>query len=84
MIITTIAPSNITLDVSDRDTFRFIKTCKVNRGCFRWLAVLLVFWPLLILYFFVGDTAYVVEINGKNYVVDEMQYRRLLNLMEGK
>lgn len=54
---------------------------KIDRGFWRWVILLLLFWPALLCWFFVGTEAWVVEINGKEYCVDEIQYKVLVNKM---
>lgn len=75
MIVTTIKGKKIS--VTEHTDIRFVKTAKINKGCIRWFVVAILFWPLLIAYFFVGDTVYVVDIDGVSYVFDEIHYKRL-------
>ena len=61
------------------NTFQFKGKTKINRGFWRWVLALLIFWPALFLIFFVGDEVMVVEINGKVYHVSEEQYKVIMN-----
>ncbi|QCQ57936.1 hypothetical protein Barba22A_gp085 [Rheinheimera phage vB_RspM_Barba22A] len=81
MIITT--TDNQRIKVDSFSQYQLVERKKVNRGCFRWLAVLLLFWPALILWFFVGDNAMYVRIDGTMYLINEFQYNRLVDFLDG-
>lgn len=57
---------------------------KVDRHVFLWILATLLFLPLILGMFFSGTEVYVVEVNGKEYYVDEMQYKVLVNKMMGE
>lgn len=80
MILTTTKGERIT--VRKNSTYQFIMNTKANRGCFRWLLVALFFFPALLLYFFVGDKAAYVRVDGKVYLINEHQHNRLLEFLE--
>lgn len=73
-IITT---KGVTLNVTEFTEVKYIGTKTINRGVFRWILVLLLFWPALLLWFFVGDKVYEFEINGDVYLLDEWNYKRI-------
>jgi len=73
-IITT---KGITLNVTEFTEVEYIGTEKINRGCVRWLIAAFVFLPLVLLYFFVGETAYKFKINGEIHLLDEYNYARI-------
>lgn len=50
---------------------------KINIGCMRWILAFLIFMPLVLLIFFVGDTVYEVEANNVKYHLNEAQYNSL-------
>lgn len=53
----------------------------VDRHVFLWILAALLFLPLIVGVFFSGTEVYVVEVNGKECYVDEMQYKVLVNKM---
>lgn len=82
MIITTTDSQRF--KVTEEDSFQYIGKKTINRGFWRWLLILLVVWPALLLYFFVGDKVHVVKINGVKYTVNDYQYTRLINFFDGE
>ena len=59
-------------------SFRLKGRSRINRGFFRWILLLIIFWPALLCWFFVGTEVYVVEVNGASYNVGEEQYKLLV------
>jgi hypothetical protein len=57
---------------------------KYNRGFFRWILLALVFLPLVLLFFFVGDKGMLVTVDGKHYRVSEFEHQRLINFLNNK
>jgi len=68
------------LNITEDSLVRYIGKKKTGRGFFRWIIALLIFWPLLLLWFFVGDLVDEVEINGVKYLLTEYNYARLMSL----
>jgi hypothetical protein len=73
-IITT---KGTTLNVTEFTEVEYIGTKTINRGCIRWLVLLFLFWPALLLYFFMGDTVHEFKIDGEIYLLDEYNYARI-------
>lgn len=82
MIITTTDSKRF--KVTEEDSFQYIGKKTINRGFWRWIAALIILWPLLILYFFVGDKVHLVKINGVEYTVNDFQYERLVKFFDGE
>jgi hypothetical protein len=73
-IITT---KGVSLNVTEFTEIQYIGPKKINRGCIRWLVAALVFLPLVLLYFFMGDTVHEFKINGEYHLLDEYNYVRI-------
>ena len=73
-IITT---KGTTLNVTEFTEVEYIGPKKINHGCIRWLVLLFLFWPALLLYFFIGDKAYEFKIDGEIHLLDEYNYGRI-------
>lgn len=56
----------------------------VDRHVFLWILAALLFLPLILGVFFSGTKVWVVEVNGKDYYVEEIQYNALVNRMMGE
>lgn len=70
--------------VTEEDTFVFIGKKNINKGCWRWILIALVFYPALLAYFFVGESVYVISIDGCEYTVNDYQYKRLVDFFDGE
>ena len=81
MILTTTKGERIT--VRKNSTYQFVMNTKTNRGFLRWLLIAILFFPALLLYFFVGDKAVCVRVDGRACVINEHQHNRLLEFLEG-
>lgn len=63
-------------DIPTVTSFKYKGKTKIDRGFWRWLVILLLFYPALLCWFFVGTEVWLVE-----YAVDETQYKVLVNKM---
>lgn len=70
-----------TYDITQYTEIEYLGQTKTNRGFWRWILALLLFWPLLILIFFVGDKCHKMRINGVEVLIDQYQYDRLMARM---
>ena len=68
-------------DIPTVTSFKYKGKTKIDRGFWRWLVILLLFYLALLCWFFVGTEVWLVEINGVEYAVDETQYKVLVNKM---
>lgn len=80
MILTTTDGQRV--KVEQDSTYQLIEYTKINRGFWRWILALLLFWPALILIFFVGDKVAYVRVDGVMYKADLHQYQRLVDYLD--
>lgn len=73
-IITT---KGVSLNVTEFTEVEYLGTTTINRGLFRWILAALIFLPLVLLYFFVGDKVYKFKINNEIHLLDEYNYARI-------
>ena len=81
MILTT--SKNERVKVKRTDRFEVVGDTKINVGCIRWFVIAFVFFPLLILFFFAGDKVKHIKLNGTSYLIDQHQFQRLVDFMDG-
>lgn len=80
MILTTVDNQRVT--VTENSKYQLIEYTKINRGFWRWVVALLLFWPALFLFFFVGEKVAYVRVDGNMYKVSLHQYERLVDFLD--
>ena len=82
MILTTLDNQRVTINPDS--VLSESTPIKYNRGFFRWILLALVFLPLVLLFFFVGDKGMLITVDDKHCRVSEFEHQRLINFLNNK
>lgn len=65
-------------NINQYTEIEYLGETKTNRGFFRWILAAFIFFPLVLLWFFVGTPAYRFKINGVVVLLNVWEKDRLL------